>query len=45
MYGTSSEHNILYQYQVSGAKDLYMGMIQAESPYFQPVPRAPAALY
>ncbi|KAL3478251.1 pectin lyase-like protein [Aspergillus californicus] len=41
MYGTSSEHNILYQYQVSGAKDLYMGMLQAESPYFQPVPKAP----
>ncbi|KAL5041367.1 hypothetical protein BDW71DRAFT_217894 [Aspergillus fruticulosus] len=42
MYGTSSEHNILYQYQISEARNLYMGMLQAESPYFQPVPKAPA---
>ncbi|KAI9371139.1 pectin lyase-like protein [Aspergillus egyptiacus] len=42
MYGTSSEHNVLYQYQVSNAKDLYMSMIQTESPYFQPVPKAPS---
>ncbi|KAJ5130998.1 Peptidoglycan-binding Lysin subgroup, partial [Penicillium bovifimosum] len=41
LYGTSSEHNVLYQYQVSNAKDLYMGMIQTESPYFQPTPHAP----
>lgn len=41
LYGTSSEHNVLYQYQVSGAKDLVLGMIQTESPYFQPVPKAP----
>ncbi|PYI09614.1 pectin lyase-like protein, partial [Aspergillus sclerotiicarbonarius CBS 121057] len=42
MYGTTSEHCILYQYQTSGAKDLYMAMIQTESPYFQPVPKAPS---
>ncbi|KAJ6191605.1 pectin lyase-like protein [Penicillium mononematosum] len=41
MYGTSSEHNVLYQYQISTAKQLYMSMIQTESPYFQPVPEAP----
>ncbi|EEP79928.1 hypothetical protein UREG_04770 [Uncinocarpus reesii 1704] len=41
LYGTSSEHNVLYQYQVSGAKDLLLSMIQTESPYFQPVPTAP----
>ncbi|KAL4902676.1 hypothetical protein BDW74DRAFT_169519 [Aspergillus multicolor] len=41
MYGTASEHNVLYQYQVSGAKNLYMGMIQTETPYFQPGPKAP----
>lgn len=41
MYGTASEHSVLYQYQVSGAKDLVMGMIQTESPYFQPSPPKP----
>ncbi|OGM39526.1 hypothetical protein ABOM_012090 [Aspergillus bombycis] len=38
MYGTSCEHNVLYQYQLSGAQNLVMGMIQTESPYFQPTP-------
>ncbi|GAB1209502.1 hypothetical protein APSETT445_008281 [Aspergillus pseudonomiae] len=41
MYGTSCEHNVLYQYQLSGAQNLVMGMIQTESPYFQPTPAAP----
>ncbi|CAG8005098.1 unnamed protein product [Penicillium nalgiovense] len=41
LYGTASEHNILYQYQISGAKDVMMGMIQTESPYYQPAPKAP----
>lgn len=41
LYGTASEHSILYQYQVFGAKDLFMGMIQTESPYFFPAPQAP----
>ncbi|OBT61060.1 hypothetical protein VE03_09163 [Pseudogymnoascus sp. 23342-1-I1] len=40
-YGTGSEHTILYQYQLYGAKDIYMGHIQTETPYFQPVPVAP----
>ncbi|PYH80406.1 pectin lyase-like protein [Aspergillus uvarum CBS 121591] len=42
LYGTASEHNVLYQYQVSQAKDLYLGMIQTESPYFQYIPPAPS---
>lgn len=37
-----SEHSALYQYQLSGAKDILMGMIQTESPYFQAIPAAPA---
>lgn len=41
LYATASEHNVLYQYQLSGVKDIYLGMIQTESPYFQPDPRAP----
>ncbi|KFX87604.1 hypothetical protein V490_08138, partial [Pseudogymnoascus sp. VKM F-3557] len=40
-YGTGSEHTVLYQYQLYGAKDIYMGHIQTETPYFQPVPVAP----
>ncbi|KXG46668.1 Pectin lyase fold/virulence factor [Penicillium griseofulvum] len=42
LYGTASEHSVLYQYQLSGAKNILMAMIQTESPYFQPVPPAPA---
>ncbi|KAM5453040.1 hypothetical protein McanCB49686_004992 [Microsporum canis] len=42
LYGTASEHSVLYQYQVSSAKDLLLGMIQTESPYFQPAPKAPS---
>ncbi|KAH7124727.1 pectate lyase superfamily protein-domain-containing protein [Dactylonectria macrodidyma] len=41
LWGTSVEHAVLYQYQLSNAKNILMGMIQTESPYFQPVPKAP----
>ncbi|KFA45429.1 hypothetical protein S40293_10065 [Stachybotrys chartarum IBT 40293] len=40
-YGTGSEHTVLYQYQLRYARDIYLGHIQTESPYFQPVPVAP----
>lgn len=40
--GSGSEHSVLYNYLLSEAKDIYMGHIQTESPYFQPVPGAPA---
>lgn len=40
-YGSGSEHSVLYNYLLSGAKDVFMGHIQTESPYFQPVPAAP----
>ncbi|KAK3324791.1 hypothetical protein B0T19DRAFT_477630 [Cercophora scortea] len=42
MYSTASEHCILYQYQLYGAKDVFMGNVQTESPYFLPKPQAPA---
>ncbi|KAH7354209.1 pectate lyase superfamily protein-domain-containing protein [Plectosphaerella cucumerina] len=42
LWGTSVEHCVLYQYQLSGAKNVLMGLIQTESPYFQSVPEAPA---
>ncbi|CAO3667062.1 unnamed protein product [Umbelopsis vinacea] len=41
LYGTASEHNAFYQYQISGASNVYMGMIQTETPYYQPAPVAP----
>jgi len=41
-WGTSVEHSVLYNYQLNGAKDVFMGMIQSETPYFQSNPAAPA---
>jgi len=41
LYGTGSEHAVLYQYQLHKAKNVYMGHIQTEAPYFQPRPAAP----
>ncbi|CAO3660642.1 unnamed protein product [Umbelopsis ramanniana] len=41
MYGTASEHNVFYQYQVASAKNVLMAMIQSETPYYQPAPPAP----
>ncbi|ROT41090.1 glucan 1,3-beta-glucosidase [Sodiomyces alkalinus F11] len=38
---SASEHHVLYQYSFRGARDVYMGHIQTESPYFQPNPPAP----
>ncbi|KAL2203358.1 pectin lyase-like protein [Sarocladium strictum] len=39
-YGSGSEHHQLYQYQLSGAKNIFMTHIQTESPYYQPSPDA-----
>ena len=44
LYGTSSEHSIFYNYQVNNAKNVFMGMIQTETPYFQANPKAPKPL-
>ncbi|KAK4173152.1 glucan-beta-glucosidase [Triangularia setosa] len=40
-YGGGSEHSVLYNYLISGAKSVYLGHIQTESPYYQPKPRPP----
>ncbi len=40
LYGTSSEHSQLYNYQLISAKDVYMGVIQSETPYMQSNPDA-----
>ncbi|OJZ89792.1 glycoside hydrolase family 55 protein [Aspergillus luchuensis CBS 106.47] len=40
LYGTAAEHNQLYNYQVSNAKNVFMGLIQTETPYYQANPNA-----
>ena len=35
MYGTASEHALLYQYSLHHAANVLLAMIQTESPYFQ----------
>lgn len=40
MYGTSSEHSVLYNYQVVNSANIFMGAIQSETPYFQNNPNA-----
>ena len=41
MYGTAVEHHVLYEYQLSGSRDVFMGQIQTETAYYQPNPPAP----
>ncbi|RXW22391.1 hypothetical protein EST38_g3456 [Candolleomyces aberdarensis] len=45
LIGTGSEHHVLYQYRLVGAKDHYMGLIQTESPYYQPTPPPPTPFF
>ncbi|KAK1148572.1 hypothetical protein N8T08_009579 [Aspergillus melleus] len=40
LYGTASEHNQFYNYQVTNAQNVYMGLIQSETPYYQSNPNA-----
>ncbi|EED21310.1 exo-beta-1,3-glucanase Exg0 [Talaromyces stipitatus ATCC 10500] len=40
MYGTASEHSQLYEYQISNAKNVFMALIQTETPYWQSNPTA-----
>jgi hypothetical protein len=42
LYGTASEHAVFYQYNFHGASNLFVGMLQTESPYYQPTPKPPA---
>lgn len=41
LYGTASEHATLYQYSFYGATNVVAGLVQTETPYYQPTPRAP----
>ncbi|KAK4150377.1 glucan 1,3-beta-glucosidase [Chaetomidium leptoderma] len=40
LWGTGSEHFVLYQYQLANTRNIFMGQIQTETPYFQPTPNA-----
>ncbi|PNP53567.1 hypothetical protein FNYG_15744 [Fusarium nygamai] len=42
LWGTSVKHCVLYQYQLSSAQNVVIGLIQTETPYFQSFPEAPA---
>jgi hypothetical protein len=42
LYGTASEHSTYYQYSFYKAENIHAGMIQTESPYYQPNPLPPA---
>ncbi|KAJ7053167.1 pectate lyase superfamily protein-domain-containing protein [Mycena amicta] len=42
LVGTASEHHVIYQYAFNNAQNIYAGLIQTETPYFQPVPIPPA---
>ncbi|KAH8886405.1 pectin lyase-like protein [Thozetella sp. PMI_491] len=41
LVGTAVEHHTLYQYQLVQTRDVWMGQIQTETPYYQPSPPAP----
>jgi glucan 1,3-beta-glucosidase len=40
LYGTASEHNVLYNYHLENAQNVYMTVIQTETAYFQGNPDA-----
>ena len=41
LWGTASEHSLIYNYQLDGAQALFSGLMQSETPYMQPNPEAP----
>ena len=40
LFGTASEHNQLYNYQISDSSNVFLGLIQTETPYYQANPDA-----
>lgn len=42
LYATASEHSVFYQYNFHSAANIFAGMLQTESPYYQPTPPPPA---
>ena len=45
LVGTGSEHHIIFNYNLAGAANHYLGLPQTESPYHQPNPPPPGPLY
>ncbi|KAF7342223.1 Glucan 1,3-beta-glucosidase [Mycena venus] len=41
LVGTASEHHVIYQYAFHNTQNIYAGLIQTETPYFQPTPKPP----
>ncbi|AEO68750.1 5d0c3ecd-ceea-4e39-a382-06f1dec1835c [Thermothielavioides terrestris] len=39
-WGTATEHSVLYNYQLNNASNVYLALIQTETPYFQGNPDA-----
>jgi hypothetical protein len=42
LYGTASEHAVFYQFNFNKAANVFAGLLQTESPYYQPTPPPPA---
>ena len=42
LWGTAAEHCSMYQYHFYQAKNIFAATLQAETPYYQPEPKAPA---
>ncbi|KAG8900468.1 hypothetical protein FRC00_012760 [Tulasnella sp. 408] len=42
LVGTASEHHAIVQYSFVNSKNVYAGLIQTETPYYQPSPGAPS---
>ena len=40
LWGASSEHYQRFQYSIANTKNIFMGFIQTETPYYQPTPNA-----
>ncbi|KAL8292389.1 hypothetical protein RQP46_001001 [Phenoliferia psychrophenolica] len=40
--GTASEHHTIYQYNLNNASDVFIGLAQTETPYYQPTPAVPS---
>ena len=38
LWGTASEHSVIYNYQMNGVGSFFGGFMQTETPYFQPNP-------
>jgi glucan 1,3-beta-glucosidase len=41
LYGTAMEHHSIYQYNLYGAKNIFIGVMQTESAYYQPALNTP----